>query len=119
MFIEISNRRKTMEFEVLWIIDIEADTPQEAASKALTIQRDPESIATCFTVTAPGHEPVTIDFDEPKNQIADKPGDQWVVGHRTYPQTYGPFATYEEADEFAPEGSHVSDLAEPTKLVRP
>lgn len=35
---------------VRWDIDIEADTPQEAAKKALEIQRDPQSIATCFTV---------------------------------------------------------------------
>jgi len=35
---------------VTWTINIEADTPKEAAEKALTIQRDPSSIATCFDV---------------------------------------------------------------------
>lgn len=37
-------------FKVFWEIDIEADTPVEAAQKALEIQRDEESIATVFTV---------------------------------------------------------------------
>lgn len=37
-------------FRVAWHIDIEAETPYEAARKALAIQRDPESIASCFQV---------------------------------------------------------------------
>lgn len=41
---------------VTWEIDIEADSPREAAEKALRIQRDPESIATVFAVTESGHE---------------------------------------------------------------
>lgn len=42
---------------VKWTIDIEADSPEEAAQKALEIQRNPESIATCFSVkeTTPGN----------------------------------------------------------------
>jgi hypothetical protein len=35
---------------VTWTIDIEADSPREAAVAALRIQRDPESIATVFKV---------------------------------------------------------------------
>ena len=35
---------------VKWLIDIEADTPMEAALRALEIQRNPESIATYFQV---------------------------------------------------------------------
>lgn len=38
------------EYRVIWEIDIEADSPEEAAEKALIIQRDPESTATNFTV---------------------------------------------------------------------
>ena len=38
------------EYRVTWEIDIEADTPLEAAEEALTIQRDPESTATFFKV---------------------------------------------------------------------
>jgi hypothetical protein len=37
---------------VLWEIDLDADSPREAAELALTIHRDPDSIATCFTVIA-------------------------------------------------------------------
>lgn len=39
------------EYRVEWAIDIEADTPEEAARLALKIQRDPASTATVFTVT--------------------------------------------------------------------
>ncbi len=38
-------------YAVSWEIDIEADSPMEAAQKALEIQRDPESIATVFLVS--------------------------------------------------------------------
>lgn len=39
-----------MEYTVTWTIELEADTPREAAEKALVIHRDPESIATVFSV---------------------------------------------------------------------
>lgn len=41
---------------VEWSIDIEADSPEEAARQALEIQRNPASIATVFRVYG--------DFDE-------------------------------------------------------
>jgi hypothetical protein len=41
-------------YVVRWEIDIEADTAEDAARKALAIQRDPESIATIFEVSRPG-----------------------------------------------------------------
>lgn len=37
-------------YRVSWQIDIEADSPTEAAEGALAVQRDPESIATVFFV---------------------------------------------------------------------
>ena len=40
-----------MEYLVKWEIDIEADSPEEAAVIALDIQRDRLSNALCFTVT--------------------------------------------------------------------
>jgi len=40
-----------MNYLVKWEIDIDADSPHEAAEKALAIQRNPESIATVFEVT--------------------------------------------------------------------
>jgi hypothetical protein len=38
------------QYYVSWHIDIYADTPQEAARKALEIQRNPDSTATVFEV---------------------------------------------------------------------
>lgn len=51
-------------YRVGWEIDIYADTPEDAARKALAIQRDPASIATQFNVrSADGGEPVVVDFN--------------------------------------------------------
>lgn len=57
-----------MNYFVMWEIDIEADTPAEAACKALEIQRDPTSRATVFKVTSEsGH--VTSVETEPDGEI--------------------------------------------------
>lgn len=48
---------------VSWHIDIEADSPEEAAEQALQIQIDPESLATHFVVQDtdnPDSDPVSI-----------------------------------------------------------
>lgn len=37
-------------YRVIWEIDIDAETPAEAAQKALKIQRKPDSWATVFQV---------------------------------------------------------------------
>lgn len=37
-------------YRVTWTIDLDAASPQEAAEKALAIQRDPNSIAQVFEV---------------------------------------------------------------------
>lgn len=42
-----------MNYRVRWEIDVEADSPELAAWEALHIQRDPNSIATVFTVLGP------------------------------------------------------------------
>lgn len=39
------------EYEVVWVINVDADTPEEAALKAQMLQRDPNSLATCYEVT--------------------------------------------------------------------
>ncbi len=44
---------------ITWIIDIEADSPEEAAEEALTIQRRPNSIATVFEVLDMGTDVTT------------------------------------------------------------
>ena len=40
-----------MEYQVTWIIDINAGSFKEAARRALAIQRNPSSLATHFIVT--------------------------------------------------------------------
>lgn len=50
------------EYYVEWRIDILADTPEEAALKALQIQRDPESSATYFHVSRQGKSPRGPEF---------------------------------------------------------
>jgi len=45
---------------VIWEIDIDAETVEEAAERALEIQRDSNSIATCFEV---------IDEDGKKQEV--------------------------------------------------
>ncbi len=39
-----------IEWRVRWVIEVDGNTPREAALAALAIHRDPESIATFFTV---------------------------------------------------------------------
>lgn len=39
-----------MEYRVTWIIDLDAESFEDAAREALEIQRDPNSIATHFVV---------------------------------------------------------------------
>ena len=41
------------EYLVSWLINIDANTPEEAAAKAREIQLDPHSMATIFDVTTP------------------------------------------------------------------
>ena len=45
------------DFRVAWEIDVEAETPRQAAEEALKIQRDPDSVATVFEVFGPNYNP--------------------------------------------------------------
>jgi hypothetical protein len=47
---------------VEWRIDIEADSPEEAAAQALVCQRDTESTAVVFDVFDENGEMVTVDL---------------------------------------------------------
>jgi hypothetical protein len=49
---------------VTWEIEMEAETPREAAQRALDIMRDPESIGTVFKVCDAKHEHVIDLLDE-------------------------------------------------------
>lgn len=53
-----------MKFIVEWRIDIDADNAREAAAKALEIQRDPASLATCFTVFDEAGDTFAVDLLE-------------------------------------------------------
>lgn len=50
------------DYLVSWSIDVAADSPRAAALRALEIQRNPDSIATYFDVTAPDGTVHAIDF---------------------------------------------------------
>jgi hypothetical protein len=64
------------DYLVEWDIDIfDHPTPQDAAEKALRIQRNPNSIATIFRVTnTTTSEQTIVDLTE------DKPSRSWVMG---------------------------------------
>ena len=47
---------------VIWEIDIDAETPREAAEKALEIQRDVNSTATHFTVITMQSDDMNVDY---------------------------------------------------------
>lgn len=51
-----------MNYHVEWHINISADTPQEAAQKALDIQRNPKSWATVFDIINEHGEVTEIDL---------------------------------------------------------
>ncbi|MHC4463632.1 MAG: hypothetical protein ACYS30_19710 [Planctomycetota bacterium] len=51
-------------YHVVWKIDVGADSPENAAAKALEIQRNPSSTATVFDVIDENDNSQTIDFLE-------------------------------------------------------
>jgi len=53
-------------FRVVWEVDVDADTPLEAAHEAFSMLTDPTSTAVVFSVTGPDDAPdkVTIDLDD-------------------------------------------------------
>ena len=50
-------------FKVIWEIDLDADSPVEAARLALAIQRDPYSIATHFEVFSEDGVQTIVDIE--------------------------------------------------------
>lgn len=54
-------------YKVKWEIEIEAYNDMDAAELALEIQKDPNSLATCFEITRMGSlETVKIDLNDGK-----------------------------------------------------
>lgn len=59
-----------MQYKVVWEIELDADTPVDAAQQAMDIQRDPASIATCFIIMDKQGNRHDVDLAE------DKPPDR-------------------------------------------
>jgi hypothetical protein len=58
------------EYRVTWEIELDADSPREAAAKALAIQRDPDSVATVFDVIDETGNRERIDLDKTEDPDA-------------------------------------------------
>lgn len=63
-FLEQMEKESRMpDYLVTWEININAESPEAAAAKALEIQRDPNSIATVFDVTDEDGRTARIDLE--------------------------------------------------------
>lgn len=54
---------------VEWSINIDADSPEDAARQALGIQRDPHSVATVFHMYGDDGHDTIIDIEDPDDPI--------------------------------------------------
>lgn len=67
---------------IVWELDVEADTPEEAARQALAVQRRPDSTATVFDVTDEAGETVRVDLEEDDGGVdllqCDNCGKSWT-----------------------------------------
>ncbi|MDD4052058.1 MAG: hypothetical protein PHR28_09200 [candidate division Zixibacteria bacterium] len=69
------------EFRVTWEINLDAETPTDAAKRAFAIQRDPISIATVFSVTNPQGAVMIIDLldqNDANTAPSDHPVPPWA-----------------------------------------
>jgi hypothetical protein len=67
------------EFRVTWEIDIEAETPKQAAEQAFAIQQDPETMATVFAMTDPAGVTTEIDLlDDPDWELVTTRVPPWA-----------------------------------------
>ena len=57
-------------YQVSWIIELAAESPEEATREALEIQRDPDSVSTFFLVTNLDTDKITlIDMADIKGEV--------------------------------------------------
>ena len=82
------------EFRVMWEIDIDADTPEEAARKALAIQRDPTSSAVVFNVVSSLDSLTTVNPENIPWQEIDLIADEAPA--QPAPDAHGEATTLEE-----------------------
>lgn len=55
------------EYRVTWEIDVDADSPQEAARKARAYQLKPDALVGVFDVSDKDGRTVSVDTDEPED----------------------------------------------------
>ena len=73
---------------VTWEVDVDADTPKDAARQALAIQRRADSTATVFDVTDESGHTVHVDLDENEDVellMCGNCGKQWADYELEYP----------------------------------
>ena len=58
------------QYYVEWRIEIEADSPEDAARQALAIQQDPDSIANVFHIADADEGFIVIDLSELDQEAA-------------------------------------------------
>lgn len=56
------------EYIVSWVMPLTATSPEDATCQALAIHRDPQSIATVFTVESAAST-LIIDVEDPSNPV--------------------------------------------------
>jgi hypothetical protein len=59
----MTKTQKQQEYRVRWEIDIDAETPEEAAREARKCIQDPGSIATIFSVVDKDGRETTVDLE--------------------------------------------------------
>lgn len=59
------------EYTVTWVIQVSADSPEEAARRAKAKMQNPDTIADVFGVTTPGGDEVVIDLSMIDGRLID------------------------------------------------
>lgn len=62
-------------YEVIWRIDIDADSPEDAARRAREVQLDPNSLATCFEVIDSEGAWVSVDLEPISEEASCAPSE--------------------------------------------
>jgi hypothetical protein len=60
-----------VEYRVVWEIEVNAETPEEAAQEAFAAMQDPDTLARHFTVYRPDQQSVSVDLG-PVGQQRDR-----------------------------------------------
>lgn len=69
------------EYKIKWVIELEAESPVEAAELALELLRSPDSTAKVFEVKEAGKDYKTIDLEEVELEHANRFKANHVIGN--------------------------------------